>query len=254
MCEFKEPTFYSDYKNQNVVGWGMSEKLNGVWARWTGSEFLTRNGNKLHAPKSFTEGLPDLVLEGELWLGYGQFQKICSIVKRSKEIDWQGVSFNVFDVVAKGSYSDRMSKLDSVNFPTHVSIVKQIVVESKEQIDSYLEEVLNRGGEGLVIRDLSKKYISGLTNCVLKNKPRPDDEAVIVGFTDAKGTYEGLIGALIVDFNGKTFKLAVNAIVQTMQYKNLRECVGKKVTFSFLELTGNGIPSQAAFIGVRDYE
>ena len=43
---------------QNLAGWWMSEKLDGVRAYWTGKEFLSRLGNPLHAPDWFCQGLP----------------------------------------------------------------------------------------------------------------------------------------------------------------------------------------------------
>src|SRR5262249_29125649 len=53
----------------NLAGWWMSEKLDGVRAYWTGKGFLSRQGNVYHAPDWFVQGLPDVPLDGELWLG-----------------------------------------------------------------------------------------------------------------------------------------------------------------------------------------
>src|SRR5437879_3286425 len=50
------------------AGWWMSEKLDGVRAYWDGKQFLSRLGNRYHAPDWFVEGLPDVPLDGELWL------------------------------------------------------------------------------------------------------------------------------------------------------------------------------------------
>lgn len=251
MTDFKEPTLYDKYKNQSVIGWGMSEKLNGVWARWTGVEFVTRTGNKLYAPASFTAGLPrDLILEGELWIGYGQFQAVCGVV-RSKKSDWSAVSFNVFNMLAKGGYSERMRLLDAVVLPAHIKVVEQVVIRSRVDIERTLKEVMARGGEGLILRCLHAQYEHGLSSRVLKLKPRQDAEAVVLGFIEGKGCLTGAVGALVVAFEGKTFKLGMGYFNQP---KDVLSWIGKKVTFSYLELTSNGIPSQAGFVGVRDYE
>jgi DNA ligase-1 len=50
------------------TGWWLSEKLDGVRAWWTGTEFRSRQGNVYHAPSWFTLGLPHVPLDGELWL------------------------------------------------------------------------------------------------------------------------------------------------------------------------------------------
>ena len=59
----------------DLTGWWMSEKLDGVRAYWDGAQFLSRQGNRYHAPDWFTAGLPDEPLDGELWLGRKKFQR-----------------------------------------------------------------------------------------------------------------------------------------------------------------------------------
>src|SRR5213080_903258 len=50
----------------DLVGWWMSEKLDGVRAYWDGRQFLSRQGNLYHAPDWFVEGLPGVPLDGAL--------------------------------------------------------------------------------------------------------------------------------------------------------------------------------------------
>jgi DNA ligase-1 len=52
----------------DLTGWWMSEKLDGVRAWWDGQKFLSRQGNVYYAPDWFTAGLPNVPLDGELWL------------------------------------------------------------------------------------------------------------------------------------------------------------------------------------------
>ena len=68
--------------SQDLTGWWISEKLDGVRAYWTGSGFLSRQGNVFYAPDWFTSGLPQMPLDGELWLGRKKFQRTVSIVRR----------------------------------------------------------------------------------------------------------------------------------------------------------------------------
>ncbi len=51
------------------AGWWLSEKLDGVRAYWDGQQFWSRLGNLYHAPGWFVAGLPNVPLDGELWLG-----------------------------------------------------------------------------------------------------------------------------------------------------------------------------------------
>jgi len=85
------------------ANWWMSEKLDGVRAWWDGQrrQFLSRQGNVYHAPAWFTERLPAMVLDGELWLGRGEFQTTVSIVRRQDQpADWAQLRFVIFDAPA----------------------------------------------------------------------------------------------------------------------------------------------------------
>src|ERR1700736_5516314 len=80
------------------TGWLLSEKLDGVRGYWAGKQFLSRLGNLYHAPAWFTAGLPDVPLDGELWLGRKKFQRTVSIVRRQDKNDlWRELTFVVFD-------------------------------------------------------------------------------------------------------------------------------------------------------------
>ena len=60
---------------QDLAGWWLSEKLDGVRAYWDGKSLISRLGNRFHAPDWFLEGLPEIPLDGELWIGRKAFQR-----------------------------------------------------------------------------------------------------------------------------------------------------------------------------------
>src|SRR3954468_4744940 len=86
---------------QDLAGWWMSEKLDGVRAYWDGRSLISRLGNRFHAPDWFLEGLPEIPLDGELWIGRKAFQRTVGIVRRQDRSDhWREVSFVAFDAPA----------------------------------------------------------------------------------------------------------------------------------------------------------
>ena len=97
----------------DLSGWWMSEKLDGVRAYWDGRQFLSRQGNVYHAPVWFTAGLPDVPLDGELWIERKKFQRTVSIVRRQDKSDlWKEVRFLVFDAPASGGpFEERLAFL-----------------------------------------------------------------------------------------------------------------------------------------------
>ena len=70
------------YKDQNITGWVMSEKLDGIRAYWDGKNLISRGGNIIYAPKWFTKDYPSFELDGELWTKRKDFENISSIVRQ----------------------------------------------------------------------------------------------------------------------------------------------------------------------------
>jgi DNA ligase-1 len=66
---------------QDLAGGWLSEKLDGVRAYWDGKSLISRLGNRFHAPDWFLEGLPEIALDGELWIGRKAFQ---SLLRKSR--------------------------------------------------------------------------------------------------------------------------------------------------------------------------
>ena len=115
-----------NYENQHVGGWFLSEKLDGMRCFWDGgltrglpvelvpfanleksgyghicTGLWSRYGNVIHAPDWWLDLLPMVALDGELYCGRGQFQRVMSICRTGPEnrVDnlWKDVIFNVFD-------------------------------------------------------------------------------------------------------------------------------------------------------------
>jgi hypothetical protein len=93
--------------------------------------------------------------------------------------------------------------------------------QAHELIDSTLSQITAEGGEGLVIKKRSSLYTVNRSHDVLKVKPCNDSEATVIGYYwgaeadnsrsttgQAVGKYLGLMGSLLVEWQGKQFKLS----------------------------------------------
>ena len=151
--------------------------------------------------------------------------------------------------------------------------------EAGDQVEAYLQRVLDRGGEGVVIRNPEAVWTPRRHRAILKYKPFQDAEARVVGFTSGRETAKGsrllgMIGALIVDYQGKRLELAgltdaerefadpmardwaannpgIDAPywVEGQQFKK-----GQTVSLKYRELTDDGIPKEARYWRRRDVE
>ena len=60
----------------------VSEKLDGIRARWDGKQLLSRGGNVFAAPEWFTKDFPTVSLDGELWMGRRRYEETSSVVRK----------------------------------------------------------------------------------------------------------------------------------------------------------------------------
>ena len=143
------------YKNQNISGWVMSEKLDGIRGYWDGSVLYTKGGKKLTPPSEFTQNFPPFALDGELWTKRQNFENIQSQVLAVGS-SWEEVSYHIFEVPnAKGDFIQRLSKAKQwfKIHPNHkVKIITQHPCPNKKSLTNYLDRVITKGGEGVIIK------------------------------------------------------------------------------------------------------
>ena len=122
------------YKDQNITGWVMSEKLDGIRGYWDGKHLLTRHGNIIHAPKWFIKNYPPFTIDGELWSKRKDFEFISSTVrdKISNNKAWRKIKHYIFDVPnAKGNLFERLEKVKPFE-NNIIKIIPQYKVKSKQ--------------------------------------------------------------------------------------------------------------------------
>ena len=238
------------YKDQNISGWVMSEKLDGIRAYWDGENLLTRNGKIIYAPKWFTKDYPNFEIDGELWTKRGNFENISSIVRdKIPSEDWKQIKHYIFEGPnAKGGLSERLQKVQVLNHK-YIKVIKQIKIKDKNHLKSFLEEIESKNGEGVVIRDPSKLYISKRTSSALKVKSFKDTECEVIGYTKGKRKITGLIGAIKCKLeNGIMFKIGSGFSIEE---RKSPPKIGDIVTFKYKEYTKYRKPRFPIYLRIR---
>ena len=106
-----------DPEKHDPSGWLMSEKMDGIRCFWSGSTLYTRTGKLIYAPKEWKSKRPNIALDGELWSGRDDFQKIVSIVRKKEPIssEWATIKFMIFDApLLKEKFGDRLATIKKV--------------------------------------------------------------------------------------------------------------------------------------------
>ena len=239
---------------QDVVGWVMSEKLDGVRGIWDGERLLSRGGNELRAPKWFTRDFPPFALDGELWTRRGDFENIVSIVRRKNPDErWARVRYHIFEVPHQvGGLPERLAVLADYlrQHPNdYLQIIRQTNVSNADQLRTFLAQVNAGGGEGVVVRDPALPYRTGRLSSALKVKNYLDTECVVQKILPGKGKYTGKMGALQCRMmDGKLIKIGSGFTDQTRAQP---PALGSVITFKYYGLTKKGNPRFPVYLRRR---
>lgn len=243
---------------QDVSGWWVSPKLDGVRAWWDGTKFISRLGNAYHAPKWFIEAMPKgVTLDGELFAGNGKFQETVSTVRKMNAVDaeWRNIKFMVFDMpLHPGSYETRLLALTKVISPVsqYCELVKTLPLKSVKDVEEHLIAAENSGYEGIMLREPGSVYVDGRSHTLLKVKTFVDCEATVIDYEKGKGKHKGRMGALVVRL-ASGVEFSVGSGFTDKERENPPK-LGSKVTVKYQELTKDGVPRFPTYIAERDYE
>ena len=240
--------------DMDVVGWLMSEKLDGVRGYWDGKRLLSKTGHPFYPPAEFLRDFPPFALEGEIWGGRGTFEKTVSIVKQQQPHDgWLGLRFAVFDVPrAPGIFVSRLQQAKSwfADHPTPFAfVIPQKNIREKKDLKNELARVEKLGGEGLIVRRPDTLYVQGRSRDILKVKSFYDMEAVVIGHIPGKGRNLGRLGSLLVELPNKIrFKIGTGF---SDAERSDPPAIGDVITFKYYGLYKSGRPKFPSFMRIR---
>jgi DNA ligase-1 len=234
----------------------VSEKFDGARALWDGKTLRFRSGRPVSAPASFIAKLPVQALDGELWLARGRFDSLSGIVRKTEPVDdeWRQIKYLVFELPnAPGTFAERARSIREIvakaQWPQLVA-VEQLRVADRAALKRKLDDVVRRGGEGLMLHLADALYVTGRSDVLIKVKPQQDTEAVVTEHVPGKGKYQGMMGALRVRApDGKEFLIGTGF---TDKVRKNPPAVGTTVTYTYRGLTQTGLPRFASYLRVRE--
>ena len=249
-----DPLLAKVYKQENVSKWWVSEKLDGVRAIWNGKKLHFRSGKLISAPDWFIENFPEQLMDGELWMGRGTFEKLSGIVRKIQpnHNDWRQVRYMIFELPEHpGTFTRRvrkMVKLTEILKIPWLQPIPQIRLNSEDALLNMLDGIVTKGGEGLMLHRADSLYHSGRSDDLLKLKPWQDAEATVVEILPGKGKFNGMMGSLLVtDESGRRFRIGTG--FSNKERKN-PPAVGTLITYKFTGTTKKGLPKFASFLRI----
>jgi DNA ligase-1 len=236
----------------DLSGWLVSEKLDGVRARWTGERFVTRYGNPINPPDWFLAGLPKGVeLDVEFWIKRNYFNETSGIIRRARPriggAEWKAMRCHVFDAPALAlPAAGRLAAIPNLIAGAPYAVAVQHVIPPDNQILlSLLLTVLEKGGEGLMAIHPRAGYAVGKRFHFLKVKVWQEAEAVML----KRNTVHQSIRCKLP--TGVEFDVGL----PSYEWQRNPPNPGDWVTFRYWNFDAkSGVPRHPTLKGVRDYE
>lgn len=233
----------------------ISEKYDGIRACWNGRTLVTRSGATIATPDWFVAGWPAVPLDGELWIGRGEFETTVATVRDAvpDETAWRRVHYMVFDLPGDDRpFTQRLAGLQAIigSSPSpSLRAVPQWQVGNETELMHQLDVIVAQGAEGLMLHRAGAFYRAGRSDDLLKLKPYEDAEARVIAHLPGNGKYTHMLGALRVECpDGRQFNLGSGF---TDAQRRHPPAIGSTVTYSFRGRTANGLPRFARFLRLR---
>lgn len=259
-------------KNINIPFY-VQPKLDGIRCLATrrGDEIIyeSRGGKEFKTLEHLTPALLTILkegetIDGELYTTNLDFQKIISGVKRDKPNEYTPlIDYWVYDWCdTELDYDDRVgvleTRLDQNPFGGIIG-TPSYILESLDDIQDMHDEFIERGFEGLMIRNVTGGYeYNYRSKNLLKYKNFIDEEFPIIGGEEGQGKAKGQVTFICETPTGQSFSVRPRGTDQQREewWKNLDNIVesGAQLTVRYQELSNDGVPRFPVGIAIRDYE
>lgn len=146
-------------------------------------------------------------------------------------------------------------------FPIHFT--EQIKINSMEQLVNLYKKLTSEGAEGIMLRAPGSLYETKRSKYMLKYKIKEDAECIVRGYTLGEGRLVGMLGSLrcellkhgtpsnIFTQIGTGFTDSQRSNYDKPKSKEYIP-IGSVVSFSYMEMTDDGIPRHPVYRGIRD--
>jgi DNA ligase-1 len=257
---------YLDYKDKIKFPVLVSIKIDGSRMIIQKNGLFTRNGKKYiscpHIEKLFRpffEKHPNWKIDGEIYSHEIPFQKIMSIVRKSKpteedlEESEKIIQIYIFDGVTDNleeGFEDRFLTIKKeitniVGKSKYITFVDVFPINTHKEIEQYHNDFVKQGFEGLMIRIKGSKYENKRSKNLLKYKHFFDEEFPITNIVEGIGNRAGMAGNLVIKMkDGREFSSGIRGGEEYYKelFKNKNKLIGKKATVRYQELSTDGIP------------
>lgn len=247
-------------------------KYDGVRLLYNTTEktFFTRSGKSFKSKtmsswfKDFPEGY---MIDGEIVLDTNVQEDrqvvsgyITKLLSGNVIVPYDKMIYQAFDILYEKDfrdanivptwYTDRFNKLSSMLISNkNVQIAKTVGVNSDVEVDILFDQIIDSGGEGLILKRPDHKYSYKRSDDWEKLKATYSETFLVTGVEGGKGKYEGQIGALICENTKLGIKTKVGSgLTDYLRSLNDDHFIGKSVEILFNTVTTNEKGEKSLFL------
>ena len=237
---------------------------------------FTRSGREITTIDHILEqirrlGLNNCVLDGEIIAD--TFNQTVSEVRR-KDYQAENTDYAIFDFISdlrefvsgnlKENLITRKRNLYQLSIQSlvldgelpNLRFIGGKICRSMDEVKSYRDEIWQRGGEGVIIKDLNAVYEKKRSKAWLKIKAKETYDCEIKDVIEGTGKYANMMGAIVVGFNEGSVNVGTgfsddDRDIIWREHK-LGKVIGRIIEVECHELTPDGSMRHPRFIKWRD--
>jgi ATP-dependent DNA ligase len=242
-------------------------------------EFRSRNGKEIELLGYLKEEFVslangrDLVFDGELLVessnnqvenrqtGNGILNKCIKGTISDKEASlifstiWDVIPYNKFSSgIDNTPYSERYNTLQSLDFPENekIKLIEFSLVNSYDSAQKLFHMYLDKGMEGIILKDLNKGWENKRVNHQIKFKGELDCDLKIVGIEEGTGKYQGMMGAIICESEDGKIKVSIGSGFSDSERKEFfdNKIIGKIISVQYNSRIQNKNGSESLFLPI----
>lgn len=214
--------------------------------RWN---FKARSGKSLNVYFDMSWADKDIIYDGEVMTlgkaGTRDFNHTSGIIN-GKYTDKSALHYFIYDIIdTNKAYKDRKKKLEEYsNTGEQCSILPVIAIiyvhkdiSLNSELDRVLDYIVNKGGEGIILRDPDGVYEHKRSDYLLKYKKVKTMDLRIIGTNEGNGKYEGAIGSFICETDDKSIIVNVAGMPDDIRFSNPQFWIGKIIEVAYFDIS-----------------
>lgn len=211
--------------------------------------FYARSGKPLKVDFDMDWADKNYAYDGEVMTlgkaGTRDFNRTSGIIN-SKYIDKSELHYFIYDIIADDlKYEERylilteLKERGTSSQCTILEVLDKVYInlnpEYNAKLDKWLDYIVDKGGEGIILRKPDGLYEHKRSYNLLKYKKTKTMDLRIINWNEGKGKYEGAIGSFVCATDDNSIIVNVAGISDELRWANPDTMIGKIIEVAYFD-------------------